>query len=381
MNKKVAIIGTVGLPSNYGGFETLAEYLTKEKGKEFDFTVYCSTKAYDKKIEKHNGAKLKYIPLNANGFQSIAYDIISIIHAIFIVDILLILGISGGVILPIVKLFSNKQIIINIDGIEWKRNKWGKIATWFLKVSEKVAVNYADVVVADNPVIQNYLLKNYGKKSELIAYGSDHSKHVELTENNLKEHPFLKENYAFKVCRIVPENNLQLILTAFSSHSRLNLVIVGNWSVSSYSKKLKAKFEKCPNIYLIDPIYDQTKLNRLRSNCYVYIHGHSAGGTNPSLVEAMFLGLPVLAYGINFNRKTTQHQALYFEDVTSLCRLLDEIDEEQLNLIGESLHKVASKNYTWKIIANKYAAVVNNTFEIEKSPVVFSNISTKIIEK
>jgi len=297
------------------------------------------------------------------------------------VDILLILGVSGGVILPLIKLISNKLIIINIDGLEWKRNKWGKVATWFLKLSEKFAVKYADVVIADNPVIQNYIQDKYGKSSRLIAYGADHTGYVALTENNIKEYPYIKDKYAFKVCRIVPENNLQLILKAFSTHRKLNLVIVGNWSVSSYSQKLRAEFENVPNIFLLNPIYDQVKLNRLRSNCYAYIHGHSAGGTNPSLVEAMYLGLPVLAYDVNFNRKTTKNQALYFEDEVSLCRLLEEFDQEQLNMVGESMHNIASKNYIWKKIADKYAAVINNSYETEKIPAIIKRVPTKVIEK
>ncbi len=176
MSKKIAIIGTVGVPAIYGGFETLAEYLTKYLGKKYELTVYCSSKSYSNKIIEYNNARLVYLPLNANGVQSIPYDILSILKALRYADTLLILGVSGCISLPFVKLISRKKIVVNIDGLEWKREKWNKFAKWFLKFSEKLAVKYADAVITDNKVIQNYVLSEYGVKSTLIAYGADHAK-------------------------------------------------------------------------------------------------------------------------------------------------------------------------------------------------------------
>jgi glycosyltransferase involved in cell wall biosynthesis len=357
MNKKVAIIGTVGLPAKYGGFETLAEHIVGNKGDDFEFLVYCSKKAYPNVTERNVNASLKYLPLNANGVQSIPYDIWSILHSIRKVDTLLILGVSGCIILSFVKIFTSKKIIVNIDGLEWKRAKWGNAAKWFLKYSEKIAVKYADVVIADNKVIQEHIKNSYGKQAELIAYGADHTKALEITQVTFNEFPFLKENYAFKVCRIEPENNVQLILNAFTTFKKINLVIVGNWNVSKYAQNLRKQFQNRENIFLLDPIYEQDKLNQLRSNCYLYVHGHSAGGTNPSLVEAMFLKLPVLAYGINYNRETTANQALYFEDVPSLIQSLEGIQNEKLEETGDAMYKIAEENYTWKKVADSYAQV------------------------
>ena len=150
---RISIIGTVGLPANYGGFETLAEHLTKHLANRFNITVYCSGKSYKSKQKRYNDAHLKYVPLKANGPQSILYDIVSIFSALRYSNTLLILGVSGCTILPLVKLISKERVIVNIDGLEWKRNKWGKAAKWFLRYSEKLAVRYADSVVSDNEVI------------------------------------------------------------------------------------------------------------------------------------------------------------------------------------------------------------------------------------
>ncbi len=353
--KKISIIGTVGIPAKYGGFETLTEYLSKNLNDKYEMTVYCSSKSYDNQLEYYNGAKLKYINLNANGVQSIPYDIISIFKSLRNSDTLLILGVSGCIVLPFVRLFSKKRIVVNIDGLEWKRDKWGKGAKWFLKFSEKLAVKYADVVVSDNKVIQEYVKSEYDVKSELIAYGADHVTKEILSDALKNKYSFLKEKYAFKVCRIEPENNIHLILEAFSEYNDLNIVIIGNWENSEYGEKLKKIFSNFENIFLIDPIYEQKILNEIRSNCYIYMHGHSAGGTNPSLVEAMYLGLPIFSYGIQYNKETTHNKALYFDTKDELVELLKNIDEDKLKTIAGDMLIVAKENYTWEKISQQYS--------------------------
>ncbi len=356
--KKIAIIGIVGLPANYGGFETLAEYLTKELATEFEMTVFCSSKGVEAKPSTYNGAHLTYIPLQANGMQSILYDIIAIFKALFFADTLLILGVSGCMVLPFVRLFSRKKLVVNIDGLEWKRQKWGKLAKLFLKFSEKIAVNYAHVVISDNKVIQNYVLTEYNVKSELIAYGADHCSPSKLADEVLLQFPFLSNRYAFKVCRIEPENNIALILEAFSEVPTRPIVLIGNWKNSAYGIQLKARFSGFKNIHLLDPIYDQQLLNQLRSSCFIYVHGHSAGGTNPSLVEAMYLQLPILAYGVPYNRETTQQKALYFTTKNELKDVLMNLENVDLQALAHRMKEIADKNYTWSIIASQYAILL-----------------------
>ncbi len=360
-DKRVAIIGTAGVPARYGGFETLAENLIIHLNKKYNLTIFCSGKVYKEKLKNYKGAELKYINLNANGIESILYDIISIIYSLKFADTLLILGVSGCIILPFIKpLSKQKKIIINIDGLEWRRSKWNKLARWFLKLSEKVSVRYGDVIVADNKVIQEYILKEYGKKSELIPYGGDHAKVEPLDDKILELYPFLKTSYAFKVCRIEPENNIHLILEAFSEFKHFNLVIVGNWDKNRYGQELRKKYNTYNNIFLINPIYEQNVLNAIRSNCLVYIHGHSAGGTNPSLVEAMYLGLPIIAYGVEYNKVTTQYKALYFTNKGELLKLLDEImvNKDLLNHVGHEMREIAIQQYTWESVARKYSLIL-----------------------
>lgn len=358
LRNKVAIIGTVGVPAQYGGFETLAENLVHKLGKLFAFTVYCSKPEYAQHPQTHAGASLVYLPLKANGAQSIPYDMLGLVHAVRRADCLLVLGVSGCVALPVFRLFSRKPLIVNIDGLEWRRDKWRGPLKWFLKFSEAMAVRFADHVVTDNKVIQDYVMAEYGRPSELIAYGGNQAAHVALDAHDLQAWPFAANRFSFSVCRIEPENNIHIILQAYAS-SGLCLVIVGNWENSQYGLELKRDYAGYGNIHLLDPIYDPDRLNRLRSNCALYVHGHCAGGTNPSLVEAMWLGLPVMAFDINFNRETTEGRGHYFSSPADLqalsVRLLAQ--DEERDALGKTMHEIAFRRYRWEVIADQYAGL------------------------
>ena len=302
----------------------------------------------------YKGAKLDYISLKANGFQSTPYDIISMIKTTNKFDVALVLGVSGCIFLPIFRLWFKKKLIVNIDGLEHRRGKWGKFAKWFLLKSEAMAVKYADVIIADNKGIQDYVTETYHKDSVMIAYGGDHVEREvsgEKQQEVLRKYGVKSGDYAISVCRIEPENNCHVILEAFSKTNK-NLIYIGNWERSEYGRELKEKYSKCPNINVHSPEYDLDTLYVLRSNAKEYIHGHSAGGTNPSLVEAMFFGKPILAFDVLYNRATTCEKAYYFKNTEELVSLLS---QEDLN--GKAMHEIAQEQYTWKIIASQYEAL------------------------
>jgi len=357
---KVGIIGTVGVPAKYGGFETLAHQLVLKLNQQLDLTVYSSSKSYSKaeRVDTWEGAKIKYIPLKANGIQSIFYDIWSMIHAMIFCEVLLILGVSGCIFLPIIKLFSTKRVIVNLDGLEWRRAKWSGWIKQFLIFSERMAVGYADEVITDNAGLQDYVIAQYGIKSCLIEYGADHVTPVKAVAKDLAKYPFLKAAYAFKVCRIEPENNIHIVLAAFKKMARMPLVLVGNWSHSAYGRQLLAEYGNEPNLHLLAPIYDPTQLNKLRANCTIYIHGHSAGGTNPSLVEAMYLGLPIIAYDVIYNRVTTEFTAPYFTTEEALISQVLKLNDLELNDLGQTMQAIAERRYTWDYIASKYQQTI-----------------------
>lgn len=377
--KKIAIIGTVGVPANYGGFETLAEHLIEDLGQEHDITVYCSGKKYAKNEQKafYKGAKLKYLPLDANGIQSIPYDTLSILHSLFYADVLLILGVAGAWLLPFVRWFTNKKIIISIDGIEWKRDKWNLLAKWYLFWAESLAVKYSHIDISDNEAIQDYTAARYGTLSRIIEYGADHTIKTPMSIETKEKYTFSSKQYAFKVCRIEPENNVHLILEAFTQTDIMPLVIIGNWDKSQYGIALKNKYSEHPNIFILDPIYDQKKLDEIRSNASLYLHGHSAGGTNPSLVEAMYLGLPIISYGVSYNRVTTEQKAVYFNNLEELLFEINEMNAIKLKKIGEQMSEIGKRRYTWSKIAFKYNLLIKEALEAStKMPI---EAKTKLI--
>lgn len=368
LNKKIAIIGTVGLPASYGGFETLAEHLVKNLSEDYDLTVYCTKKNYpkEKRPAMHGKAKLVYLGLDANGIQSIPYDTLSILHSLFYADVLLILGVAGAWILPFVRLFTNKKIIISIDGIEWKRNKWSLPARWYFWWAEKIAIKYSHIDISDNESIQDYTAIRYGSLSRIIEYGANHTLQVSPSLADMEKYPFLKMPYAMKVCRIEPENNIHEVLEAFSQLPKHTMVIIGNWKNSSYGKILREKYNSFRNLILLDPIYDQRTLDVIRGNALLYVHGHSAGGTNPSLVEAMYLGLPVFAFGVSYNRTTTEQKARYFQNAADLKTLVEETSISEFKEMGASMKEIANRRYTWEVVAAKYQFLIEETLSVSK---------------
>ncbi len=358
--KRIAIVGTVGVPANYGGFETLVENLVRfhdsmSRGEQL--IIYCSSKIYPDLDPGFLSAKLKYVPLSANGAQSIPYDIWSLFSAAWNKsNVILLLGVSGAIALPIIRLISSARIITNVDGIEWHRQKWSGVAKLFLRLSEMIAVRFSHDVISDNDAISEYVTHTYGVNSHVIAYGGDHVLDVDAVSVNEYALP---DEYIFSVCRIEPENNVEMIVSAFSTMHEYSLVMVGNWGNSDYGRGIREHYKTFDNIYLLDPIYDLGKLKSLRANAAYYIHGHSAGGTNPSLVEAMYFGKPILAFDCSYNRSTTESSALYFSSGDEIKQILSNVDGDGLIVIGTAMLEIAKRRYTWRVIATEYFSLLS----------------------
>jgi glycosyltransferase involved in cell wall biosynthesis len=356
---KLAIIGTVGVPSCYGGFETMAENLVvhaQSSRPDVRLTVWCSAVGMQVRPPRFKHADLRYIPLKANGVQSILYDVVSLLDAIRTGhDRILLLGVSGALVLPLIRLISRARVATNIDGIEWRRSKWSGPARVFLRASEWAAVRFSHTVIADNKAIADYVRNRYGRECLVIAYGGDHA--VAPGADGAVP-TCLPARYALALCRIEPENNVHLILEAWSKLDT-PLVFVGNWSGSAYGRDLKSRFKDKPNLHLLDPIYEPGALKTVRSRAALYVHGHSAGGTNPSLVEMMHFGVPVLAYDCAFNRETTENKALYFETSNELVELVRNLTPAEAARIGADMLEIARRRYTWDRIGEAYFALLD----------------------
>lgn len=357
--KRVAIIGSQGVPPQYGGFETLVDNIITHRRPGVEYTVFCSRPDMDtisghSELSSYKGCKLQYISLRAHGVMSVPYDILSMIKAMRGYDAILILGVSGCAFLPVFKMLSKAKTIVNIDGLEHLRDKWKPAAKRFLKFSLGCCIRWADAIISDNKGIQDYVKEHYGRDAHLIAYGGDHSLrpiNEQRQQAMLDYYSIKRQEYDLSICRIEPENNCHITLEAYSS-TETQLVFVGNWNHSDYSRNLYEKYKHKKNIHLLRAIYDPDVLYTLRNNARRYVHGHRSGGTNPSLVEAMFFNMPILAFDVIYNRETTHGNAYYFNDSESLRKLI--ISE---GLDGHAATDNARAEYAWKKIASEYESL------------------------
>ena len=348
-NKLVGIVGTHGLPANYSGWETLVKNLVLQR-KNIDYLI--ATPSYRKIDQTDEYQKMSvYIGLKASGWQSIFYDLISTIVLLKKCDTILILGVSGCVFLPIIKLFTKKDITVNTDGVEHKREKWGFLASKFLKISEMFAVRYATRLVADNKGINDYIETEYNRKvNATIAYGG--VDFIPEKPIHLNKYNFPDKSYDMAIARIVPENNIEIILNTYNKTDQ-PLIFIGNWDSSDYSINLKNN-KWNTNIHIMAADYDENRITSLRNSCRYYIHGHSAGGTNPSLVEALSIGCNILCYDVNFNRYVLEDNAKYWSTKHELKSLI----ESEPNFEKEIIQNYYQNNFDWKLIANQYESIL-----------------------
>jgi len=360
-NKKVAIIGTNGIPARYGGFETLAEYLTKELEADFYFTVYCSS-IYKKndRIKSYNNSKLIFLPFKANGIQSVFYDIISTFHAWFTSDVLLVLGPAAGFILPLTKFFK-KKIITNHGGLnEWEREKLSFFQRKYAYLNHKIAGQNSNENIADNLPLKESLFRAFGVKTKVIEYGGNHINIENISSKSLKKYSFLSNPYSLCVARAQVDNNLHLLIETFKDLPYKNLVIVSNWNISKYGQELWSKHQGLNNIFLVPAVYDKYELDVIRSNTELYIHSHSQCGTAPSLVEAMSYNIPVICFDVETNRETTEHKSFYFNNIYNLKLLITNLSDDKRFELKEEMFAISKKKYTWRIISNKYANLISS---------------------
>lgn len=354
---RISVIGTDGLPARYGGFETCVEQLAPRLARRGHSTLVFGS-SVGRTALAVDGERLahRYLPLRANGLWSVPYDLLNFLVCWRKADAMLVMGVSGGIFLPLLRrLAGPRRIIVNVDGLETRRDKWTGFKRWFLERSEALAVCHAHVVVSDNQGIADMVQARYGRASTVIAYGCDHV--LQLPPGHA--HALLKERfglapggYLLTVARIEPENHIAEMLQAFLTSSQPLYVLVGNFSATPLGRELLARYQGEPRVRFIDSLFEPEALAALRAGCHIYLHGHSVGGTNPSLVEMLPYQRPLLAFDCSFNRHTLDNQGGYFADVPALTRQL-QVPTEQAWLPEPAL----AGRYRWEAIADAYEAL------------------------
>jgi hypothetical protein len=351
---KIGIIGTRGIPNRYGGFEQFAEYaapLLVQKGHEV--TVYNSS-LHPYKETQWNGVEIvvRFDPEDKIGTAGqFIYDLNCILHARkqnF--DIILQLGYTSSSIWSF--LFPKKsKVVTNMDGLEWKRSKYSKPVQQFLKYAERLAATKSTALIADSPGIAKYLKEKYKKESYDVAYGAELFKDADV--EYLKAFHIEPFKYYMLIARAEPENNIEPIIKGFlKSNASFPLLIVGNYN-NGYGTYLQKKY-KSEHLRFTGGIYDINLLNQLRFYSLLYFHGHSVGGTNPSLLEAMASGALIAAHDNVFNKSVTLEEAFYFSNETDVSKIIKEVTDKSVYTawVDKNFEKINSK-YKWSVIANK----------------------------
>jgi glycosyltransferase involved in cell wall biosynthesis len=343
---RLAFIGSAGVPNVYGGFESFMEHCGPIFAERVaKVTVTCDSEMYPDREASFKQMRKVYVSVPANGSWSVFHDFLAFLKVFPDSTHIVVLGVSGGPWFPLMRVLCqlfDKRLIVNVDGLEWRRSKFSGIQRRLLKVFDALAQTFAHVVVVDNEGLVPFLTDAGRTKSHLIAYSGDHV-YPYFTPG------IVESGVALTVCRIEPENQIELLIdAALNSEEIRSYTVVGNWAHSGYGLSLRAKYAGNSKLNLLDPIYDLQVLGHLRSSCQYYLHGHSVGGTNPSLVEILFFDCAICAFDCSFNRATARDGADYFSSVEDLVACISR-GREQL-----AARKIVRESFTASDIVDQY---------------------------
>lgn len=381
--KHIFIIGSKGIPSNYGGYETFVDKLTEyNDNPNIKYHVACAVDNLEKTEFEYNNAhcfNIKWKKLGAA--RAIFYDIDALKYSINYAKqnniknpIFYILACRIG---PFIKKYKkqikklNGRLYVNPDGHEWLRSKWSAPVRKYWKISEQLMVKHADLLICDSKNIQKYIketYKKYNPNTTFIAYGAETSKSI-LKDNDSKWVNWLKEkgltanNYYLVVGRFVPENNYETMIKEFmkSKTTKDFALITGTNEEFLNELEQRTGYKKDKRIKFVGTVYDKELLKKIRENAYGYLHGHEVGGTNPSLLEALALTPLNLLLNVGFNKEVAEDSALYWsKENGSLAHLLDECDKlsekKIVDLNIKSTNRI-EKEYSWEFITSKYEEI------------------------
>lgn len=346
--RTIGILGTRGIPARYGGFETAAEIIAiglRQAG--FRVIVACEAPgSRHDRLDDYKGIKLAYFPVknSLRPLSEIVYDVRSLIEIGARVDAIYMLGYGAGFFFWIARLL-RKTLVVNSDGMEWMRPKFGRVARFLLRASERFGLSAANVIIADSRCVAKYVERTYAKTPVFLAYGTS----LETSEPKWDPDALEKwhrgfssliepDNYYLVLARMEPDNNIDKIIQGYTlSHTSRRLLLVGPCISADYRVRLLSLASKDPRIIIAGPVYDSTIKNMLRWHCAAYVHGHMVGGTNPSLLEALGAGNVVIGTDVEFNREVIGNggrvPAIYFRpEPSSIAEAIDRTDPEAISL-------------------------------------------------
>lgn len=363
---KIAFVSTRGIPNNYGGFEQFAEYISVGMAQRGHEVVVYSPKFHPYQESTYKGVRIKHIyspeTWMGSSVGSFFYDFASLRDALKKEDFDIIYEAGYTSIIPAYIWFNVKKrkrpiFTTNMDGLENKRSKFSPMVRRFLDWEEKMAVKYSHYLIADNMGIHDYYKEKYGKESKFLAYGADI--HDDFKVEYLEEFGLKSEEYYILIARLEPENNIVMAIEGYL-HSKENgrrpLIVVGKTN-TPHGKELVEKYGNERNVEFVGGIYDFKKLDSVRHFSKAYFHGHSVGGTNPSLLEAMAAGCFIFAHDNIFNRAVLKENAFYYPSADKVTEYLNRIDTiaegSKIQYTARNI-EVIRNEYSWESLIDKH---------------------------
>lgn len=363
---KIAFVSTRGIPNNYGGFEQFAEYISVGMAQRGHEVVVYSPKFHPYQESTYKGVRIKHIyspeTWMGSSVGSFFYDFASLRDALKKEDFDIIYEAGYTSIIPAYIWFNVKKrkrpiFTTNMDGLENKRSKFSPMVRRFLDWEEKMAVKYSHYLIADNMGIHDYYKEKYGKESKFLAYGADI--HDDFKAEYLEEFGLKSEEYYILIARLEPENNIVMAIEGYL-HSKENgrrpLIVVGKTN-TPHGKELVEKYGNERNVEFVGGIYDFKKPDSVRHFSKAYFHGHSVGGTNPSLLEAMAAGCFIFAHDNIFNRAVLKENAFYYPSADKVTEYLNRIDTiaegSKIQYTARNI-EVIRNEYSWESLIDKH---------------------------
>lgn len=375
----VFIVGSKGIPGNYGGYETFVDKLTEYHQNNPNLKYHVACKAKDTKTFEYHNADCFDVKVPSIGpAQAIYYDVAALNQCVRYIKrhniqhpIVYILACRIGPFAAHFQRVIHKlggKLYINPDGHEWMRAKWSAPVRKYWKISEQLMTKHCDLLICDSKNIEDYIHDEYGKynpKTTFISYGAETRK-SKLADDDPKLIAWYKEkglspkSYYLVVGRFVPENNYETMIREFmKSHSKRDFALITNVS-DKFLEELKEKthFDQDSRIKFVGTVYDKELLMKIRENAYGYFHGHEVGGTNPSLLEALGSTDLNLLLDVGFNREVAEDSALYWTkqsgNLASLIDWADGMNADEISELGKKASLRIVEAYSWQHIADEY---------------------------
>jgi glycosyltransferase involved in cell wall biosynthesis len=352
----IAMVGTRGVPARYGGFETAVEEVGRRLAdRGHRVVVYCRTngESEDPRAESFLGMELVHLPAaRTRSLETLSHTALSVGHLLrHRTDAAIVFNAANAPLLPAIRA-ARIPVATHVDGLEWKRAKWGPMGRRYYRTAESLAVRWSDVLVADAQGIADYYRREFQAPTTLLTYGAPL---IVPGADRLAELGLTPDGYHLVVARFEPENHVDMIVDGYRrSAATKPLIVVGS---APYAEEYTRRVHELGDerVRFLGGVWDQQQLDQLYANCFTYVHGHSVGGTNPSLLRAIGAGAAVVAYDVDFNREVVEAVGRYFRDAAGVAELLEraEDDPTTVALEGKRAAELAER-YNWDDVAEGY---------------------------